>query len=168
MRPDRVVVLAPLLDDDGGLLQAVEDLSVEQFIAQFPVEGFAVAILPGATGFDVKCLSPELCKPAAHDLCCHLCAVVRADVFRHASGPHHIGHGLDDAEAVNATGHPDRKALPGELVDQRHQSELSPIMGLRLDEVIAPNMIAMLRPQPDTRSVIEPKTASRLLFPRYF
>jgi hypothetical protein len=41
-------------------------------------------------------------------------------------------------------------------------------MGLRLDEVIAPNMIAMLRPQPDTRSVIEPKTASRLLFPRYF
>ena len=28
MRSDRVVVLAPLLDDDGGLLQAVEDLTV--------------------------------------------------------------------------------------------------------------------------------------------
>lgn len=29
------VLAAPLLDDDGGFLQAVEDLSAEQFIAQF-------------------------------------------------------------------------------------------------------------------------------------
>src|SRR5271155_4319837 len=34
MRPDRVVLIAPLLDDDGGFLQAVEDFSVEAFVAQ--------------------------------------------------------------------------------------------------------------------------------------
>jgi len=147
--PDRVVVLAPLLDDNGSFLQAIEDLSVEQFITQFSVEGFAVAILPGATGFDIQRLRSEFCEPAAHDLGCHLRAIVRADVFRHAFGEHHIRHGLDDAKAVDPASHPDCKALPGELVDQRHQSKLSPIMGLRLDEVVAPHMIAMLRPQPD-------------------
>jgi hypothetical protein len=31
--PDRVVVLSPLLDDDLRFLQAVEDSTVQQFIA---------------------------------------------------------------------------------------------------------------------------------------
>jgi len=168
VRPDRVVVLAPLLDDDGGFLQIVEDLSIEQFIAQFSVEGFAVTVLPRASGCDVERLRSELCKPAAHDLCCHLRAVVRANVFGHASGEHHISHRLDDAKAVDSASHPDRKALPSELVDQRHQSELSPVMGLRLDEVIAPHMIAMPRPQPDTRSVVQPKPPAWSLLSGYF
>jgi hypothetical protein len=33
VRPDRVVVLSPLLDDDLAFLQAVEDFAVEQLIA---------------------------------------------------------------------------------------------------------------------------------------
>jgi len=33
VRSDRVVVLAALLDDDLRLLQAVEDFTVQQFIA---------------------------------------------------------------------------------------------------------------------------------------
>ena len=56
MRSDRVVVLAPMLDNNGGFLQAVEDLPIEQFIAQFSAKRLAVAVLPGTTGFDVKCL----------------------------------------------------------------------------------------------------------------
>ena len=168
MWSDRVVVLAPLLNDDGGLLQAVEDLSVEQFITQFSVEGFAVAVLPWASGCDVQRLRPELCKPAAHDLCCHFRAIVGSDVFRDALGEHHIGHGLDDAKTVDPSSHPDRKALPGELVDQRHQSEFSSVMGLCLDEVVAPHMIAMLWSQSDAGSVVEPESAPRALFAGYF
>jgi hypothetical protein len=34
VRPDRVVLIAPLLNDDGRFLQAVEDFSVEAFVAQ--------------------------------------------------------------------------------------------------------------------------------------
>jgi hypothetical protein len=41
-------------------------------------------------------------------------------------------------------------------------------MGLRLDEVVAPDMIAMLWPQADTGAVIEPQAAPRLLLPGYF
>ncbi len=37
---------APLLDEHLRFSQRVEDFSVEQFIAQLAVEGFAVAILP--------------------------------------------------------------------------------------------------------------------------
>jgi hypothetical protein len=47
-------VLASLVDDGTGLLQAVEDFSVEQFVAQFAVEAFAIAVLPRAAGLNVK------------------------------------------------------------------------------------------------------------------
>ena len=54
MRSDSVVVLSPLFDDDGGLLQAVEDLPVQTFIAEFAVEGLAITVLPRTAGLDVK------------------------------------------------------------------------------------------------------------------
>lgn len=168
MRSDRVVVLAPLLYDDGGLLQAVEDFAVEAFVAQFAVEGLAVAILPWAAGSYVERLRPQRCEPVAHDLCRHLRAVVRPDMLRDAFSKHHIGHGVDDAEAVDATCNPDRQAFPGKLVDQRHEPELTAIMGLRFDEVVAPDMVTMLRPQTDAGSVVEPQPAARSLFPGYF
>jgi len=146
VRSDRVVVLAPLLDHNLGFLQAVEDLSIEALVAQLAVEGFAIAVLPRAAGLDVERLCSELCEPATHDLGRHLSTVVGADVFRHAAFEHHVGHRLDDAKAVDATGHPDGQAFPSELINQGHQSDLAPIVGLRLDEVVAPDMIAMLRP----------------------
>jgi hypothetical protein len=161
-------MVAPLLDDDSRLLQTVEDLTVEALVAQFAVEGFAVAVLPGTARLDVERLCSERCEPTAHDLCGHLRTVVRPDMLRDASGEHHVGHRLKDAEAVDPTSHPDRQAFPGELVDQGHQPNLAPIVGLRLDEVVTPNMIAMLWSQPDAGSVVEPEPASRLLLPGYF
>jgi hypothetical protein len=145
VRSDRVVVLEPLLDEDGGLLQAVEDLTVQAFVAQFAVEALAVAVLPRTAGLDVKRGCSKPCEPAAHDLRRHLRAIVGPDVFRHAALKHHIRHRLDDAKAIDATRHPDRKAFPGKLIDQRHEPELTAIMSLGLDEVVAPDMIAMLR-----------------------
>ena len=168
MRSDRIVVMAPLLDDDDSFLQAVEDFTVQAFVAQFPIEGLAVAVLPRAAWLDVERLCSELCKPAAYDLGRHLCTVVGSDVLGHAPGEHHVGHRIDDTEAVDATGYPDRQTFAGELIDQCHQSELAAVVGLRLDEVIAPDVVAMLRPQPYAGSVIEPEPASRPLFPGYF
>lgn len=72
MRSDRVVVLAPLLDDDGGLLQAVEDFAVQAFITQFAIEGLAVAVLPRAARFDVKRGCSEPREPVAYNLRRHL------------------------------------------------------------------------------------------------
>ena len=47
VRSDGVVVAAPLLDQDLSFAQRVEDLAVEQFIAEPGVEAFAVPVLPG-------------------------------------------------------------------------------------------------------------------------
>jgi hypothetical protein len=40
-----VIISPPCLDDDLGLGEAVEDLTVEQFIMQLRVEALAVAVL---------------------------------------------------------------------------------------------------------------------------
>jgi hypothetical protein len=45
----------------------------------------------------------------------------------------------------------------GELVEHIEHPILASIVGAILDEVIAPDMIAVLRPQPDARSVGQPE-----------
>ena len=45
MRPDRVVVFPPFFDHDLLLLQAVDDLTIEQFIAEPGVEALAITVL---------------------------------------------------------------------------------------------------------------------------
>lgn len=168
MRTYRVEVIAPLLDHDLSFSQTVKDFLVEAFVAQFAVEGLTIAVLPRAARRDVERPGAEFSKPVANHLGRDLRAVVGADVFGDALGEHHIGHRLDDAEAVDATRHTDGQAFPGELIDQRHQAELATVMCLRLDKIVAPHMIAVLRPQPDAGSVIQPEPASRLLFPGHF
>ena len=75
-------------------------------------------------------------------------------------------HQLHDA--VDAKSYPDRQAFPGELIDQSQQSELTIVMGPRLNEVVAPDMVAMLRSQSDAGSVVEPEPAAWPLLPGYF
>ena len=50
MVPDGVVMDTPALDHDLRLLEQVEDLTVEQLVAQLAVERFAVAALPWLSG----------------------------------------------------------------------------------------------------------------------
>jgi len=49
-----VVMLSPDFNHDLRLLKCVEDFTVQQIIAQFPVEAFAVAILLRTSGLDVR------------------------------------------------------------------------------------------------------------------
>ena len=53
MRADLVVMTAPVLDDGSGLLQGIEDFTIEQLIPKLRVEALAIVILPGAARFDV-------------------------------------------------------------------------------------------------------------------
>jgi hypothetical protein len=52
-----------------------------------------------------------------------------------------------------------------ELVDDVEHPDLPSIMGTILDEVVGPDVVAMLRPQPDARSVCEPEPSSFGLLP---
>ena len=57
---DRIVVVAPLTDDDLGFFQAVEDLTVQQLVTQLAVEAFAVAVLLRTTRFNVERLGAHI------------------------------------------------------------------------------------------------------------
>jgi len=43
----RVVVPSPLLNDDPGFIETVEDLSVQELVAEPGIEALAVPVLPG-------------------------------------------------------------------------------------------------------------------------
>ena len=66
MRPDRVVVPAPAIDQHLRLSQAVEDLTVKQLVTQLAVEALDVAILSRAARLDVKRLHVHTLKPITH------------------------------------------------------------------------------------------------------
>lgn len=123
MRPDRVVVLAPLLDHDRGLGQGVEDFTVQEFITQFPVEGLHVAILPRTSGLDVGGLRTDGRNPLAQCQGDELRPVVGTDVRWDASGDEQIAESGDDVGGVEPSGDLDRQALPTELVDDAQHDQ---------------------------------------------
>ena len=52
VRPDLVVRLPPILDKHLRFSQRVEDLTVEQFVPELPVEALVVPVLPRAAGLN--------------------------------------------------------------------------------------------------------------------
>src|SRR5262245_51104566 len=84
LRPDRVVVASPTLDDDLGLAQSVENLAVEQLIAKAGIEALDVAVLPGAAPLDAGGLGTDTRDPVLHRLGDELRPVVGADVSGNA------------------------------------------------------------------------------------
>jgi hypothetical protein len=91
MRPNGVVVPAPLFDQHLCLLECIEDFSVQQLIAELPVEGFVVAVFPWAAGFDVKCIHPNTPQPLPNGLGCELTAVVGTNMVGHTTVNKKIG-----------------------------------------------------------------------------
>ena len=77
-----VVVMAPALDENLGFEEGVEDLTVEQLVAQLAVEAFIVAILPGASGLDVEGLHTDPGEPGLDGLGRELAAVVATNGLR--------------------------------------------------------------------------------------
>ena len=49
-------------------------------------------------------------------------------MLRDTAYKHDVGHRLDDTEAVDQAGNPNRQAFPRELVDQRLQPSLAVVM----------------------------------------
>ena len=160
MRPDRVVVASPALDDDLGLAQSVEDLAVEQLIAKAGVEALDIAVLPRTASLDVSGLAADSCDPFLHGLGDELRSVVGADVSGNASQDEEVGQNVDHIDRLELAGDTDRQAFMGELVEHVEHPILASIVGAVLDKVVGPDMIAVLRPQPNARSVGQPEPAA--------
>ena len=65
MRPDRIVMAPPAFDDDLSFVEGVEDLAIEQLIAQARVEALDVGVLPRTALLDVGSLGADSGDPEA-------------------------------------------------------------------------------------------------------
>src|SRR3954451_3722925 len=110
MRAHLVVVPSPALDHDLGLAQAVEDLAIEQLVAEPGVEALDEAVLPGAAWDDVGGLGTHRRDPCLDRLGDELGAVVGADVARHAAQDEQIGQALSGISCVS--GHDGSEGAP--------------------------------------------------------
>src|SRR5262249_39362123 len=61
---------------------------------------------------------------------------------------------------VSSAARIDRQAFMAELVEHVEHPILASIVGAVLDKVVGPDMIALLRPQPNARSVGQPEPAA--------
>ena len=116
MRPDRVVVLPPPLDEHLGLKQRVERFPCQQLVAKLPVEVFHVAVPPRRAWFDEQRLYANSPQPLPHALSGELASVVATDVFRRTHMDEQIAQMFQHVLAREPLGSIDRQALPSELV----------------------------------------------------
>src|SRR5262245_66539081 len=118
MRPNRIVMASPALDDDLSLAQSVEDLAVEQLIAKAGVEALDVAVLPRAAPLDVGGLGTDSRDPFLHCLGDELRSVVGPDVSGDAPQDEEVGQNVDYIDSLELEGVTDCMSLMGEMVDR--------------------------------------------------
>src|SRR5271167_3553683 len=141
MRPPRVVFHSPFLDHDLRLSQRVENLSVQAFIPQLPVEALAVTVLPRTARLDVECSRSQISQPLPKFPGHELRTIVRSNILWNSTPAHHIGQRLDDLIAPKSSSYSNRQALPRVFIDHRQHADHSPVMSHRTHEVVAPHVI---------------------------
>src|SRR3954452_24077939 len=148
----RVVVLAPVFDDDDCLGEAAELFDVEQLVAQATVEGLHVGVLPRRAGLDERRPRAAEATPVPERVRGQLRSVVTAHVRRRAPLVGEALEHVDGLVCVDATRDVDCERLASELVDDVEQLQHAAVGGLIELEVQRPDMIGPLRPQPVGRN----------------
>lgn len=147
---------SPAFDDDLGFAQRVEDLAVEQLVAQAGVKALDEPVLPWAARRDVSGLCSDRTDPFLDCIGEEFRAVVRANVLGHATQDEQIGQDVDDVDRFEPARHANGEAFVGELVDDVEQADFAPVMDALLEKVVGPNVVGALGPQPDARPIVQP------------
>ena len=147
MWTDMVKVLTPGFDHDAGLLAASEPFERQALIAELAVEALVVAVLPGFARIDVRGVDARVGEPGEDRVADELRAVVRAQETRCAARRDEPGQNLDHTARANGTGHVNRQALAGELIDHRQALDLLAARAGVEHEVVGPDVIGAERGQ---------------------
>ncbi len=145
-----VLVSPPLFDQNLSFAQAVEDLAVEQFIPHSRVEAFAITVLPWAARSDVSRFGADGSNPVSDSLGDKFRPIVRTYETGRAAKYEQVCQNVDYIGRVQFPLGSDCQAFPAVLIKDVQCPEGLAIIGSVMDEIIAPNVIAMLRPKPDT------------------
>lgn len=108
MRPDRIVVTSPALDDYLSFSKREEDFAIQQFIPQTGVEALDEAVLPGASRCDVCGAGTHRRDPVLDSFGDELRTVIRSNVLRHAAQDEQVGQGIDHIDGLQFAINPDR------------------------------------------------------------
>lgn len=154
-----VIVLAPLFDDDLGLLQCVEDFAVEQLVPEAGVEALDIAVLPRRPWGDVCRLRSHGADPVPHFLGDELRAIVGANECRRPQQDEEVRQHVQHIDGVQLPVDTDRQRLPRELIDDVQRSVGPPFISPVLEEVIGSDMVRILWPEADARPLIQLQVA---------
>jgi hypothetical protein len=160
MRPHGIVVTTPALDDDLRLVERVEDLAVEKLVAQARIEALDEAVLPWAASLDVGGPCAYGSNPVLHGFGDELGSIVGTDVPGNAAQDEEVRQRIDHVDGLEPAGDANGQALMGELVDDIEHAEPAPVVRAVLEEVVGPDVIAVLGTQADTGAVVKPEATA--------
>lgn len=147
----------PLFDQDLRLFEAIEDFAIEQLVAEPGIEALAVAVLPGRPRLDVGGPGTNGGNPVPYGLRHELRTVVGPNVGRDTAQDEQITQDVDDAVGVEPALDFDCQAFPAELVEEVQRPEDLAVIRSTVDEVVAPDMVVIFRPEPHTRPIVQPE-----------
>ena len=122
-------MVSPGFDENLGFLEGVEDLPVQELVAQSGIETLDVAVLPGRSRLDEGSAGADRGDPPPDGLGDELRSVVGADVARNAAQEEQIGQHIDDVDRGELAPDPDGQPLAGELVQDVEHAEGSAAIG---------------------------------------
>ncbi len=103
----------------------------------------------GRSRLNISGLCADSCDPTPNRLGNELRAIVRPDEGGSTSQDEQVGKHIDHIRRVQPALHLYRQALAAVLIQNVQCSECLSVIGLTINEVIAPDMVSILRPQPD-------------------
>ena len=66
MLTDRVVLFQPVIDDDPGLVQFIDQATVKARYSKNRIETFSITVLPRTVRIDVMCIDVLFLEPFLH------------------------------------------------------------------------------------------------------
>ncbi len=137
---------------------------VKKLIPHFTVETFAIAVLPGASRFDIGCCHIDLREPFSELRCSKFRSVIASYIIGGAFCNEQIGQYLDYLDMVPLPFRDAGKAFPRIFINDIEPSDFTSIAQSILYKIITPYMVNIFWPKSDTTSVIEPKPTFLWLF----
>ena len=143
----------PSFNDDFCLHQIIEQFDIQALVAQSAIKGFIVSVFPWAAGLDVKRFHANFAEQFLHCFSPELPAIIAANMVGGTAHCHQISQNIKHVLTVQPPCNSDRQAFAGELINDGEHAELAPITGFVLYEIVTPDMVVVLRPQANARSV---------------
>src|SRR3981081_3099160 len=128
MRPHRVVVTTPAFDDDLRFPQRVEDLAIEQLVAQPGIKTLDEPVLPRTARRDVGGLCSDGADPLLHRLGNELRAIIGTDMPGNAAQDEQVGEHVDDIDRLEPARYPNAQTFAGKFAGVVRDSAFSAIM----------------------------------------